>query len=140
VKYFPFWMVETGPSQTGILKYFIPGFRYRRLKALADLAAALSQKFSGWVMADFKKMEPHGCYYDQEDAVSLAKVVQAGLMLKSSVRSLDRPIHQSEGIKTLSADSFSVNKISLVLMPFYANGETFVEPFTGTIFFQNLLA
>jgi hypothetical protein len=122
-------MVETGQSQTGILKYILPGFRYRRLKALADLAAALSQKSPGFVVSDLKKLEAQGCYYDQEDAVSLAKVIQAGMMLKSST-----------GVKTLSADPFSVNKISLLLIPFHANGETFVEPFTGTIFSRNLLA
>jgi hypothetical protein len=129
LKYFPFWMVETGQSQTGILKYILPGFRYRRLKALADLAAALSRKSPDFVMADLRKLEAQGCYYDQEDAVNLAKVIQAGMMLKSS-----------EGVKTLSADPFSVNKISLALIPFHVNGETFVEPFTGTIFSRNLLA
>jgi hypothetical protein len=129
LKYFPFWMVETGQSQTGILKYILPGFRYRRLKALADLAEALSRKSPEFMMADLKKLEAQGCYYDQEDAVNLAKVTQAGMMLKSST-----------GGKTLSADPFSVNKISLALIPFHANGETFVEPHTGMTLYNNLLA
>jgi hypothetical protein len=128
LKYFPFWMVETAQSQTGILNYILPGFRYRRLKVLADLAAALSRKSSDFVTVDLKEFEAQGCYYDQEDAVNLAKVVQAGMMLNSSTE-----------IKMLSADPFSVNKISLALIPFHANGETFVEPHTGMAIYKNLL-
>ena len=131
IKYLPFWIIDVDPGQSAVPRYFLPGFRYRRLKTLADLAVALTKKNPSYTLSDDQVVEAYGCYYDQEDAVNLAKVIQAGMTLKTAKEIPSNP--PSPILPILP------NKIVLSWIPFHSKGDFLIEPFTSLSLSQSLL-
>jgi len=121
-RYLPFWVVETEKNGNPF-KFFLPAFRYRRLKFLADLAVNISRKQPEYTISDNKKNEIlsgrfEGCYYDQEDAALLACFVNAGLELKKSNAKF-------------ASETLQIKSAVLTWFPFAINGSSLVDPFTG---------
>ncbi|MFI5303439.1 MAG: hypothetical protein ACHQYP_01475 [Nitrospiria bacterium] len=119
-KYLPFWIIEVDMGIEKIERYFLPGFRYRRLKTLADIALALTKKNPSYTVSEHRDIEACGCYYDQEDAINLAKVIHAKIAFNSPGG-------------TLSDQTSSLNskKITLSWIPFHIQGDFGIDPFTG---------
>jgi LSD1 subclass zinc finger protein len=139
VTYLPFWVLETEielqteRGRGGIARmdqpsrYFIPAFRYRRLKMLSDLARRISQKQPAYSVLTTSKPALHGCYYDQEDAARLAEFIHAG----SDEKSLEET--------HLKKRSFHVKDATLTWFPFAEKAGGLVDPFTGFSLPKNLL-
>jgi DNA-directed RNA polymerase subunit RPC12/RpoP len=135
IKYLPFWMlqarlpsgqVQADKNTPG--RFFIPAFRYRRLKVLSDLARNLSKKQPSYPVLDGERPEVHGCYYDQEDAAMLAQFIHVGLETKRSGK-----------IKAFHEEKFSVTNTNLTWFPYKVQGQSLTDPFTSQSLFQNLL-
>jgi hypothetical protein len=96
----------------------VPAFRYRRLKALADLAARLAAtplRFDRWTGP---RPRLRGCFYDFDDACLLAQFVAVG----AGSPTVERP----GGGK-------------LVWLPFKREGRSLIDPFTGMGLQEGLL-
>jgi LSD1 subclass zinc finger protein len=128
VKYLPFWIIEANSAHTGITRYFLPGFRYRRLKILSDLATSLTKMNPPFTVTDPQGIDSAGCYYDQEDAINMAKVAEAGLIIKSQNGYL---VDQNIQIES--------HRILLTWIPYYIKGESLIDPFTGITLTRTLL-
>jgi LSD1 subclass zinc finger protein len=111
--YLPFWQLEGGARSC-----CVPAFRYRRLKALADLAARLAAtplRFDRWTGP---RPRLRGCFYDFDDACLLAQFVAVG----AGSPTVERP----GGGK-------------LVWLPFKREGRSLIDPFTGMGLQEGLL-
>lgn len=128
IKYLPFWIIDFEPGQLEFQRFFLPGFNYRSLKTLTDLATALTKKNPSYTLTENQGSEAYGCYYDQEDGVNLAKVIQAGIMLKTG-----KEIVSNQSSPTLP------KMIVLSWMPFHLKGDFLIEPFTSISLSQSLL-
>jgi hypothetical protein len=128
VKYLPFWtlQIQTGKDSPG--RFFVPAFRYRRLKALSDLTRNLFRKQPCYSVLDGERPDVHGCYYDQEDATMLARFIHVELDSK-----------RSGSVKAFEEAEFSVTSTNLVWFPFKVQGQSLTDPFTSQSLFQNLL-
>jgi hypothetical protein len=135
VKYLPFWtlqarlpsgQVRTDKDSPG--RFFVPAFRYRRLKSLSDLARNLFKKQPSYSVLDGERPEVHGCYYDQEDAAMLAQFIHVELTAR-----------RSGNVKNFDEEKFSVTSTSLAWFPFKVQGQSLTDPFTSQSLFQNLL-
>lgn len=142
VTYLPFWVLAAATpkaeTKNGIGKeteigagrparYFIPAFRYRRLKMLSDLAGILFKKQPFYSISEDRTPPLRGCYYDQEDAVALAQFIRAG----SDKKSLEKA--ESE------QNHFPITDATLTWLPFRKKGGGLVDPFTGFSLPENLL-
>lgn len=75
--YLPFWqLAPEGAAEAP--RAWAPAFRYRRLKALHDLAARLTAKPPAYRPWTGERPAAHGCFYDAEDAALLARFAAAG--------------------------------------------------------------
>ncbi len=128
VKYLPFWTLQVQTDKDSPGRFFVPAFRYRRLKALSDLARNLFRKQPSYPVLDGERPEVHGCYYDQEDAAMLAQFIHVGLESKRSGK-----------IKAFDEEKFSVTNTNLAWFPFKVQGQSLTDPFTSQSLFQNLL-
>lgn len=126
-RYLPFWVLqaEVGDRPS---RFFLPGFRYRRLKFLSDLAIHLSRRQPSYELSSGKISEVHGCYYDQDDAAMLAQFIYAGLISGSL-----------GAIRALQENRFSVASTTLVWLPFKVEGGYLIDPFLGQYLPQSLL-
>ncbi|MCL5024378.1 MAG: hypothetical protein M1497_13630 [Nitrospirae bacterium] len=77
--YLPFWVVDALPEQGRTFRFFIPAFRYRRLKFLLDLALVTSRLCPPYALGKACG-ELSGVYYDLEDAARLAQFVRTALI------------------------------------------------------------
>lgn len=127
LKYLPFWVLEIQIGTDRSHRYFVPAFRYRRLKMLSDLARNLSRKQPAYSPLDGKKPELHGCYYDQEDAAKLAQFIHAG----SDKKSLEEA--------DLEKMPLHVKNATLTWFPFEEKAGGLLDPFTGFSLPKNLL-
>lgn len=127
VKYLALWVLQAEMDQRP-LRFFLPAFRYRRLKFLSELAIHLSRKQPSYRLTSARDPEVHGCYYDQDDAVLLAQFTYAGLMSASL-----------GAIKALQENRFSVASTTLLWLPFKVEGGYLIDPFLGQHFPQGLL-
>lgn len=75
--YLPFWQLEPAGAPDAP-RAWAPAFRYRRLKALHDLAARLTAKPPAYRPWTGERPPAHGCFYDAEDAALLARFAAAG--------------------------------------------------------------
>ena len=117
------------PADDGLpSRYFLPAFRYRRLKSLSDLAVKMSQKQPSYVEASGKKPALHGCFYDEEDAVMFTQLTQVALARK--------PL---ERIQSLKDHELPVNGSMLTWFPFDIQGAYLVDPMTGFSLSRSLL-
>ena len=129
-KLLPFWVLTAkagGEQKT----FYIPAFRFRRLKMLADLAANLTRKNPVYSICGDEKQEMkdmQGCFYDAEDAFLLAQFVHAGITSQTA-----------EEMKTFNKDEVTLQGATLTWFPFKMNGCNLVDPFTGTMIPQGLL-
>ena len=129
-KYLPFWVLA---ATTGgeLLTFYIPAFRFRRLKMLADLAANMTRKKPAYSICDDEKQgikEMQGCFYDAEDAFLFSQFVHAGITSQTA-----------EKMKLFNKDELTLQGATLTWFPFKVNGCNLVDPFTGTTIPQGLI-
>jgi predicted RNA-binding Zn-ribbon protein involved in translation (DUF1610 family) len=75
--YLPFWQLDPAGAPDAS-RVWAPAFRYRRLKALHDLAARLTAKPPTYRPWTGERPAAYGCFYDAEDAALLARFAAAG--------------------------------------------------------------
>jgi LSD1 subclass zinc finger protein len=75
VIYLPFWALQPATSTPAPGQYWIPAFRYRRLKILVDLARRMSARQCPYGISSEPPPDLHGCFYDHDDAVRLARFI-----------------------------------------------------------------
>jgi LSD1 subclass zinc finger protein len=112
LKYLPFWVLRSASGDGGP-RFFLPAFRFQRLKFLGDLARNLLKAQPRYAVSGEERPELHGCYYDLNDARALAAFVEHA----PGAPGVPEP--------TLSA-------ATLTYMPFSIEGRSLVEPFTRT--------
>jgi LSD1 subclass zinc finger protein len=110
--YLPLWRLESG-ARTEL----VPAFRYRRLKALADLTTRLAAGPRALGRRTGPRPPLRGCFYDAADAARLARLVAAGK---------DQPWSEP-------------SHASLVWLPFPRQGPALLDPFTGMALEERLL-
>jgi DNA-directed RNA polymerase subunit RPC12/RpoP len=127
VTYLPFWIFHFGGEQTP--RFFVPSFRYRRLKFLLDLGLRLSRIQPDVVFLDpIKEVELFGCYYDREDAGLLACFTN--LMLSSE---------KVDDFSGNQKQQSSLPEATLIWLPFRIQGEYLFLPFGNINIPKNLL-
>ena len=128
VRYLPFWVLDARGGGAETERFFLPAFRYRRLKFLVELARALSKKTPDYTVSTDEVPLAHGCFYDGEDAAELAEFVYAGLN--------DAP---GGRIRTLEEHGLAFGSPTLTWFPYRVRGDTLIDPFTGRAFYENML-
>jgi LSD1 subclass zinc finger protein len=123
--YLPFWVLEAQVEESPSFRFFLPAFRYRRLKLLGDLAKRLSEAQPVYTVSTDSFVPSQGGCYDQEDAALLARFTWAGLL-------------GSRGMKVLEEKPLSLSGAMLTWLPFRVEGNVLRDPFTGTSLPQNL--
>jgi DNA-directed RNA polymerase subunit RPC12/RpoP len=114
--YLPFWQLDASPR-----RYCVPAFRYRRLKALADLTTRLSAKPLRYERWTGTRPQARGCFYDADDAALLAGFVAAG---------------QSRPATPLAEGG---RRATLIWLPFKRESRALLDPFTGMGLQESLL-
>jgi hypothetical protein len=117
--YLPFWVLQPKAISGSSKPYFLPAFRYRRLKVLAELACGWTRKQPHYEVLTEAKPPLQGGFYDQEDAVKLAHFVHAGL------RS-ERHRHGSPATRP----QLSFTRATLTWFPFLVHGRYLIDPLT----------
>jgi DNA-directed RNA polymerase subunit RPC12/RpoP len=117
--YLPFWVLTNGREGKHHPDFFIPAFRYRRLKVLADLARDMSRQERSYTAARGKQLQLHGCYYDRDDALGLAEVAYPGLT-RSPEQALEK----------LQEEPLSFSSATLTWLPFQSEGRWLRDPFS----------
>lgn len=125
-RFLPIWRVEIKEGGKTV-RWFIPAFRYRRLKILTDLARSLSRADVRFVEAREAPADLQGCFYDPEDALRLARFLQAGPDGDRHERTPDDPTEWSSAETTLA------------FIPFNDLPLSWVESSTGFALPKNLL-
>jgi hypothetical protein len=124
--YLPFW--QLGAAGAGDApRAWVPAFRYRRLKALHDLAVRLTTKppvYRAWAG---ERPAVHGCFYDVEDAVLLARFAAAGRQ-----RTPGR-------VKAAAEDEPGFAGARLTWIPFAQESRSLRDPSTGFALQEALL-
>jgi LSD1 subclass zinc finger protein len=117
VVYLPFWQLEpaAGPEP----RAWMPAFRYRRLKALHDLATRLSAKPPAYHPWTGERPAVRGCFYDAEDAVLLARFAAAGRG------------RTPDAVKAAAGAEPEFHGARLVWLPFRRSNRSLLEPSTG---------
>lgn len=124
--YLPFWRLEpVGAGETS--RAWAPAFRYRRLKALHDLAARLSAKPPAYRPWTGERPTLHGCFYDAEDAALLARFAAVGRR---------RTPHEA---KTAIESEPAFAGARLTWIPFKRESRSLRDPSTGFALQETLL-
>jgi ribosomal protein L37AE/L43A len=118
VTYLPFWCLQAHAPLPGVNTYWMPAFRYRRLKRLVDLATRLTLQQPPYRVMTGPKPALHGCFYDAHDAIRLAQFTHVGLMRKS-------PQH----LNLAQPPAFARGRLTWV--PFRHQGRDLVDPWTN---------
>lgn len=131
VPYLPFWVLRT-ERDGGPRRFFVPAFRYRRLKTLSDIATALTRTQPDYSVSENTDPEirsgiSYGCYYDQEDAALMALFVREGMRAKQRAGTAEEK------------EEISFSAAELVCFPFLIKGPDLVDPFTGRALPKNAL-
>ena len=113
--YLPFWQLDLA-----VRPYCVPAFRYRRLKALADLTTRLSAKALRWERGTGARPPMRGCFYDASDAALLARFVAAGQ--RGAPPGID-----------------ATGPARLIWLPFKRERQSLIDPFTGMGLQESLL-
>jgi predicted RNA-binding Zn-ribbon protein involved in translation (DUF1610 family) len=129
VQYLPFWVLHPGQKSADNFRFFMPAFRYRRLKFLLDLGLKISRLQPSYKVSETKNLDLFGCYYDTEDAALLAQFVQAIL-----------DTHGFGAFGTDSDDALPVSGSTLTWVPFLIKGAYLCSPFGQISIPQNLLS
>ncbi len=128
VQYLPFWVLHPGQKSADNFRFFMPAFRYRRLKFLLDLGLKISRLRPSYKVRETKDLDLFGCYYDPEDAALLAQFVQAIL-----------DTHVFGSLRTDASDTLPVSGSTLTWVPFLIHGSYLCSPFGQISIPQNLL-
>jgi hypothetical protein len=105
----------------------VPAFRYRRLKTLEDLAARLTTNPPAYQPGTGERPAAHGCFYDAEDAVLLARFTAAGRGRTPAA------------VKAAAAAEPVFPGARLTWIPFKREGQTLLDPSTGLALQETLL-
>lgn len=124
-RYLPFWVLQAEMDQNPSFRFFLPAFRYRRLKLLGDLAKQLSKMQPTYTISAESFIPSQGGCYDQEDAALPARFTWAGLQGK-------------QGMKEREEKPFLIRGATLTWFPFQSEGNELRDPFTGMNLPQNL--
>lgn len=127
-RYLPLWEVSGSIGDEAPRRFLAPAFRYRRLKALAELAAKLSRRPPELAEAALAAHEVHGAYFDESDAAALISFAEMG--------------NESERFDDIAARAerrLAVDGAILLWAPFAADAYAYVDPFLGTALPKNLL-
>lgn len=124
-RHLPMWVLHAEVDRNPSFRFFLPAFRYRRLKLLGDLARRLSKAQPAYTVSAESFVPSQGGCYDQEDAALLARFTWAGLQGK---RGMDDP----------EENPFSVRRATLTWFPFQVEGNGLRDPFVGINLPQNL--
>lgn len=116
----PFWILTQQTSKERGTRYFLPAFRYRRLKLLVDLAHRITGKQPTYSVRAGAKPDAHGCYYDRHDALKFAGFIYVGMRTRKMHR-LDLQRHEK----------LSFTSLTLTWIPFLKRGNYLVDPFTN---------
>ena len=127
-KYLPFWVLRTKTADGGTAPFFVPAFRYRRLKFLVDMAIGISLLRPSYELLETGSPDLNGCYYDREDAAALAQFAAAAMATGDG-----------EAVGALRQDSLCVTGATLTWFPFAVKGEYLIAPFGGMAIPKNLL-
>ena len=128
VRHLPFWVLRAKIREDPPVRFFLPAFRFSRLKALKDLAQALTQKQPEYSPITGPTPDLHGCFYDQEDAVKLAQMTYVGMSSR-----------KQEAIEAMEENPLKITGLSLTWLPFRERGLSLIEPSTGFAIPRNLL-
>lgn len=129
VRHLPFWVINVGNrAATEDSRFFMPAFRYRRLKFLLDLGLKISRIQPSYKLSDSKDLDLSGCYYDTEDAAILAQFVQALLDAGGTGK-----------FRTEDHSTLPVSEATLTWVPFRVNGAYLASPFGKISIPRNLL-
>ena len=104
-----------------------PAFRYRRLKALHDLAARLTAKPPAYRPWTGERPAAHGCFYDAEDAALMARFAAAGL----------RRTPREVAAAAETEPAFTGAR--LTWLPFRRESQSLLDPSTGLALQEALL-
>jgi DNA-directed RNA polymerase subunit RPC12/RpoP len=118
--YLPFWVLQPKAICRHFASYFLPAFRYRRLKVIADLACKWTRKQPHYEVLTGPKPPLQSCFYTQGDAVKLAHFIHVGLTTA-------RP---QKGLRAASSQ-LSFARAILTWFPFMVRGRYLIDPFTG---------
>jgi len=124
-RYLPFWVLQAEVEQNPSFRFFLPAFRYRRLKLLGDLARRLSKAQPLYTVSADSFVPSGGGCYDREDAALLARFTWAGMQGQPERRAME-------------GTSLSVSCATLTWFPFQIDGNGLRDPFTGMHLPQNL--
>ena len=116
----PFWVLTEQTNKARGKRYFLPAFRYRRLKLLADLAHRITRKQPTYGVREGAKPDAYGCYYDRHDALKFAGFIYVGMRARKT-HCLD--LRQGEKL--------SFTNPTLTWVPFHKQGNYLVDPFTN---------
>ncbi|MGH7385221.1 MAG: hypothetical protein ACREKG_08550, partial [Candidatus Rokuibacteriota bacterium] len=122
--YLPFWQLE-GAGEQG--RAWVPAFRYRRLKALHDLAARLTARPPAYRPWTGERPAGHGCFYDTEDAALLARFAAAGRR------------RTPREVKAAAEKEPAFAGARLTWIPFKREGRALLDPSTGLALQERLL-
>ena len=122
----PFWQLDPasgGPEGRAC----VPAFRCRRLKILNDLASRFTAKPPVYQPATGERPAVHGCFYDAEDAVLLARFAAAGRR------------RTPDAVKAAAVDEPIFAGARLTWIPFKREGQSLLDPFSGLALQEALL-
>jgi DNA-directed RNA polymerase subunit RPC12/RpoP len=126
VVYLPFWQLD--PAAAGPDGHaWVPAFRCRRLKALHDLAARLSAKPPAYRPWTGERPTVHGCFYDVEDAILLARFTAAGRRRTPTA------------VKAAASAEPAFTGARLTWLPFARESGSLLDPVTGLALPEALL-
>jgi DNA-directed RNA polymerase subunit RPC12/RpoP len=128
LQYLPFWIIGCGAETEKLFRYYIPAFRYRRLKLLLDLALCLTRTQPDFPRIEAGEQSLSGCYYDSRDAATLTRF--ARLALKAD---------DIETYKACGADDLHMTGAALIWLPFEIKGTYLLSPFAQISIPRNLL-
>jgi LSD1 subclass zinc finger protein len=122
--YLPFWQLGIAGDSP---RAWAPAFRYRRLKALYDLAARLTAKPPGYRPWTGERPALHGCFYDAEDAALLARFAAAGRQ------------RTAQAVKAAAEAEPVFTGARLTWLPFRRESQSLLDPSTGLALQETLL-
>ncbi|MGH7299074.1 MAG: hypothetical protein ACREJE_01510 [Candidatus Rokuibacteriota bacterium] len=124
--YLPFWQLEpAGPGESA--RVWVPAFRYRRLKALHDLAARLTARPPAYRPWMGEPPAGHGCFYDAEDAALLARFAAAGRR------------RAPDDVESAAESEPAFAGARLTWVPFQREGRELLDPSTGLALEEKLV-
>jgi hypothetical protein len=123
--YLPFWQLAAADPGEG--SAWTPAFGCRRLKTLHDLAARLTAKPPVYRPWTGERPPLHGCFYDAEDAVSLARFAAVGRG------------RTPRAVRAAAEAEPAFTGARLTWLPFRREGQSLLDPSTGLALPETLL-